>query len=480
MIFLRLLLIIYFTNAIDLYFERNTYEIFVSESTEIYTQISLIKAISSPSLSIQYELHGDINKTFYLNSATGELILLNHLDYETIPIYKLTIEARSSSSLITPCFGELIIHIININDNSPEINLVIYPSVLYELNTIKYDLNISSTPFATINIKDLDQSTENLSLTINDTQYFQIQLIRQTKNILIYLLSTKNNSQLIDQDYFYLGLNSCDNDQPLLCTNQTYKFQFKSNEYLCNLSFNQKNYIIDIKEDLPNKTLLMHKITNKFCENMIYSIDDTENFSIDSYTGDLFTMKNFNRTERSIYIIHLLINNNWKINIIVRILDQDGNIPFLINKNLVINRNQFFYANIFNSTLCRRQLIIENYFQFLSNCTIIPIIKPPKGQYLFHIELIQRINYHDTFLLELKEEQPLTFTQSQWSIIIPILIGILVILGAIIGVIIIIKQKHYQFDQLCPKNQVRLNFPFFFSFNNLVVFFLESFIIINR
>ena len=77
MIFLRLLFIIYFTNASYLYFERDSYEIYISESAQIYTKIGLIKATSSPSLSIEYELHGDTNKTFYLNSLTGELILLN-------------------------------------------------------------------------------------------------------------------------------------------------------------------------------------------------------------------------------------------------------------------------------------------------------------------------------------------------------------------------------------------------------------------
>ncbi|CAF3028644.1 unnamed protein product [Rotaria sp. Silwood2] len=71
-----------------------------------------------------------------------------------------------------------------------------YPSVLYESNKIKYDLNTYSTPLATINIKDLDESTKNLSLVINDTEHFQIQFVRQIKNGLItesiYILSTKN------------------------------------------------------------------------------------------------------------------------------------------------------------------------------------------------------------------------------------------------------------------------------------------------
>jgi hypothetical protein len=466
MIFLRLLLIIYFTNATYLYFDHDLYEIYISESTPIHTKIGLIKAISSPSLSVQYELHGDTNKMFYLNSLTGELILLNSTDYESISMYKLTIEAHSSST-IAPCFSELIIHILNVNDNPPEIHLIIYPSVLYESNIIKYDFETSSTPFATININDLDESTNKLSLLINDTEHFQIQLIRQIKNELIYILSTKNNSELIHQDYYYLSLYSCDNDQPLLCTNQTYIFHMKSNEYLCNLSFNQKNYLIDIKENLSNKTFLMHKITNKFCQNLSYSIDDTNNFYIDSNTGDLFTLSKFNRTEQSIYIIHLFINNYFQIKIHVRILDQYGNIPFLVHKYLIIDRNKFLFIHLFNSTLCRSQLMIENYFQLLSNCTITSLRQPPKGQYLFNIELKERLNYQDTFLLEINDEDEgvVTFTHSQWIIITPIILSILFVIGVIIGTIIIIKQKRYKFNQFCQDKQVRTNINLFSCFH---------------
>ena len=457
MILVRILLIVYFTHATYLYFDRKSYEIFINESTTIYTKIAVITATSSPTTPIQYELHGDTNRTFYLNSVTGELLLLKSVDYETTSMYKLTIEARSSST-IPPSFSKLIIHILNINDNRPEINLIIYPSVLYQSKTIKYDLNTSSTPFATLNVKDLDESTTNLTVNLNDTKHFEIQLIRRNTNNLIYILSTKNNSQLVRHDYYYFSINSCDNDQPSLCTNQSYKFHMKSSDYLCNLSFNQTTYIIDIKENSSYRIFLMDKITNKFCKNMIYSVDDTENFYINSYTGDLFTLKNFNRVEQSIYIIHIFVNNNDKIKIIVRILDRYDHIPFLTKKKLIISRKQFSLIHLFNSTLCRSQTLIENYFQLLTNCTIIPVRKPPPGQYLFTIKLKEQIDYQDTFLLELKEDQErlLTFTSTQWILIIPIIIGILLVLGLMtVLVIIIIKYKWYRFNQFCHVKEVR-------------------------
>ncbi|CAF4656637.1 unnamed protein product, partial [Rotaria socialis] len=121
-----------------------------------------------------------------------------------------------------------------------------------------------------------------------------------------------------------------------------------------------------------------------------------------------------------------------------------------------MNQRTFLSARLFNSTLCRPQAIIENYFQLLPNCTILSLMKPPSGQYLFNIELEQRINYKDTFLLELKEEQEhkLTFRNSQWiTIIISIIISILLVIGIIIVLIVIIKHDRYKCLQKCRVKQ---------------------------
>jgi hypothetical protein len=472
MILLRLLLIISFTNAV-FFFERDSYEFYISESAPIHTKIGFIKATSSSSLSsIQYELYGDINQTFQLNSSTGELILLNSLDYETITTYKLTIEARLST-IIAPCFTELTIHVLNTNDNPPEINLMFYPSVLFERNLLKYDLHTYSTALATINLKDIDESTKNLSLFINDTTHFQIQFVRQIKNGLItesiYILSTKNNSQLIEHEYYYLSLNACDNDQPLLWTNRSYKFHIKPNENLCQF---ENNSIIDIKENLSNRTLILNKLTNKFCQNLFYSIDDTKNFYIHSQTGYLYTSKIFKREEQSIYQLNLKgidqYNREIQKKLTIRILDEYGHIPFLIKKKFRSNRNKFFSIDLFNSTSCRYQSIIYNSFQLLTNCTLLKLSVPVQGKYLFYIQLNQKNNYEDTFLLELTSnlDESLLFIlmRSQWMIIIPIILAIFFILITIMCAIMIIRKRRY--NQIRHNKQVCCLFKSFISFSS--------------
>ncbi|CAF1386892.1 unnamed protein product [Adineta ricciae] len=449
-----LFLFISSTNGIFLFFERDSYEFFVSESAPINTKIGTIQATSSSSLSIRYELYGDINKTFYLNSTTGILTLSNTLDYETISIYKLTIEARALSSTVAPSFSEIVIHVLNTNDNPPDINVMFYPSVLTEGNVIKYDLNSNSTPLATINIKDLDESTNNLTLFINDTQHFQLQFVRQSKNGLItesiYILSTRNNPHLLKNDHYYLSLYSCDNDQPPLWTNRTYEFHLKPNENLC--QFNQTHYIIDIKENLPNRTLILPRLTNQFCQTMVYSIDDTKNFFIQSRTGDLYTSTMFDREEQSIYRLNLQavdqFNKTMKAMLTIRILDEYGHIPFLSLKKLRLNRREFSSIDLFNSTYCHYQTMVYSYFQLLSNCTLKKLSLPVQGKYLFSVQLNQKYNYEDTFLLELTSDSNETIfsnlVQSQWMIIIPIILSIFLILLLIICAAMIIRRQRYK------------------------------------
>lgn len=451
MILLRVFLFISLTHATYLYFEYPSYEISILESMEISTKLTRITAISSPQLSIRYALHTDTNETFALHAMTGELILLKSLDYERMSLYRLTIEARSSSS---SCFTELILHIININDHPPDIHLIIHPSIYYQTYWIALDETLPSISFATIHIKDRDSSTKNLTLMINDTEHFHIQSIRQSNNHLLYLLSTKTN---LSYSHYDLLVTSCDDDQPSLCTNEIYQFHFQSFEYLCELSFEQKFYQIDLEENLPRRSLVLQKIPNQFCRNVNYSIDDRDNFQLDLFNGELRTMKLFNRTERSIYSIHLLINNTWRIEILIRILDEDGNRPFLIQKIFRQSSHRFTSQQIFNSTSCHAQTILEKYFQFLENCTLISrgSSPPPQGRYYFRIQLDEYADYDDTFLLELHDDDDQlpsqrTSRHSLWIRIVIAHLGIFFVLISLILIrIMIIKQKFsIQFEQV--------------------------------
>ena len=434
-------LIFSFTDGFYLRFARPSYDVLVSESTGLSASIGRIEAIASPDLTLEYQLHGDTNGTFLLNASTGELTLVSSLDYERIPLYQLTIEARSSPPVVAPCFAELLIHLLNVNDHPPEIDLIAYSSS----KVIIYDLQRSSTPFATIHLKDRDESTKNLSLQLNDSEHFQLELLRQVKGGLLteslYILSTRNNQQLLDHQYsFGLLIHACDHDQPNLCSTRSSRWQLQSKVYRCYLSFPSSSPIIDINEDLSMHTLIFSPAINQSCEKISFALDDTRHFFVDSQTGDVYTSTPFNRTEQSLYRVHLLLDHALRIPLTIRVLDQIGRRPFLTRKHLRLSPQRFRQVHLSNSSTCHAATIVESYFQLLSNCTLRAlVIPPPAGRYRFTIDLKDRMDYQDTFVLELEEER-----SRAWVVVLCVSLLLLLLLIALVVISRRSLKKHRQ------------------------------------
>jgi hypothetical protein len=125
--------------------------------------------------------------------------------------------------------------------------------------------------------------------------------------------------------------------------------------------------------------------------------------------------------------------------------------------------------------------MIYNYFQLLTNCTLIKLSLPVQGKYLFYIELSEKNNYEDTFILELtsnfNENLLFTVIQSQWMIIIPIILGILLILIIILCAMMIIRKRQY--NQILHNKQVCF-FIEIFSLFIYLLFFIEIIITIKQ
>lgn len=409
-----LVLILYLTSSNltlatgqDLEFDRTSYDLFVLESTPMNSTLTFLTAKTKEPEEIEYRLHGDQNRTFYLNSSSGELILIKAIDYEKTSMFKLTIEARLSSMAVSPIFTQLNVRLLNINDNEPEINLI-----RHSAETIRFDFQTCSIAFATVHLKDFDSSTKHLSLSLDQTEEFQLKLLRENHGSFgheaIYVVSTTDHCLWKEhRRSTNLKFESCDNDSPILCSNRSYSFDFQSNDLICYLSFNVTTIYIDLVENLPVSSLIYSANRKNLCEKILFSIDDSKNFRIDPKTGDLTTLKMFNRTERSLYRLILSINRSFSIRINVRIIDAEGKKPFLTRKMFQISRRNFEQIQIFNSTLCRSKSLVEDFFEISSNCTVRSLVLPPPiGRFRFVVELNQTEEFRDEFLIEFFDENP--------------------------------------------------------------------------
>ncbi|XP_062941557.1 protocadherin beta-15-like [Cynocephalus volans] len=92
----------------------------------------------------------EISKTFAVNELTGDIRIIRKLDFEKIMSYEVDIKASDGAGLSGKC--TVIIHVVDINDNAPELTVASFASLVPE--------NSPETTVALFSIQDRD-SGEN-------------------------------------------------------------------------------------------------------------------------------------------------------------------------------------------------------------------------------------------------------------------------------------------------------------------------------
>ncbi|KAM6222707.1 protocadherin beta-8-like [Rhynchocyon petersi] len=93
-----------------------------------------------------FQVSEEINKTFEVNSITGEIRLNKQLDFETTQSYEVNMEARDAGSFSGKC--TVLVQVTDVNDNAPEISISALTSLIPE--------NSPETVVAVFSVSDLD------------------------------------------------------------------------------------------------------------------------------------------------------------------------------------------------------------------------------------------------------------------------------------------------------------------------------------
>ena len=168
-------------------FARESIDITVSEAillnSGVGPPIQATDADLPPHNSLRYRIiSGDRNpQTFAISSTTGQLTLVQTLDYETTPSFTLVIETQDSGGQIAPNFPVLNdtitvnIIVLDFNDNQPRLSQQTYTGTVQEAALIGGQVSLDST----ISCSDLDSgSNGDTSLHItsgNSNNSFAIQ-----------------------------------------------------------------------------------------------------------------------------------------------------------------------------------------------------------------------------------------------------------------------------------------------------------------
>ncbi|XP_049324727.1 protocadherin beta-16-like isoform X1 [Astyanax mexicanus] len=153
---------------------QTLYKVQVKENALIGTHLTTVNAVDADggvNGQVSYSI-GQANeaarKGFEVNSGTGEITLLQTLDFEKESSYLLYITAMDIGSLSDTC--KVMIDVVDENDNSPTIQLMSFS------HTIAEDSPLGNT-VAVINVEDADFGKNgDVQCKINDNIPFKIEL----------------------------------------------------------------------------------------------------------------------------------------------------------------------------------------------------------------------------------------------------------------------------------------------------------------
>ena len=146
------------------------------ENATISTLIATVFANDSdagPNAEIRYSffvstLTAEIETTFSINATTGEVMLISSLDRESVARYDIGLHAVDQGTLFSlGGTGELIVHVLDVNDNNPEFSKDVYVAPL-----LREDARIGDH---VITVVAVDQDEDySLTYTLQDPLKFAI------------------------------------------------------------------------------------------------------------------------------------------------------------------------------------------------------------------------------------------------------------------------------------------------------------------
>uniref|UniRef100_A0A7N8XA00 Protocadherin 2 alpha a 15 n=1 Tax=Mastacembelus armatus TaxID=205130 RepID=A0A7N8XA00_9TELE len=200
-------------------FSNDVYSVMLNENVPVETTVIQVNATDldeGPNGDIVYSFSNSVNqrllRIFDINPATGEIIVKGLINYEEKDKYE--IEIRASDKALAPLATEksVIIKIVDVNDNAPEIEVTSFSSSIPEDSR-------PGTTVALISVNDLDSGLNGKVIcSINEDVPFDLSPSLQDK---MFALVTKSPLDREKQSHYDLTITAKDAGQPPLSSDKT-------------------------------------------------------------------------------------------------------------------------------------------------------------------------------------------------------------------------------------------------------------------
>ncbi|XP_064875700.1 protocadherin gamma-C5-like isoform X3 [Oncorhynchus nerka] len=325
-------------------FENNVYKVSINENSPTGTFMVKLKATDNDegqNGEVKYTFGErtpeSVLSTFDINPDTGEMFLKGELDSESAANYEIDIAAKDKGIPEMEGHCSVLVEVIDLNDNPPEIVLTSKPSPVREDAP-------SGTVVALIGARDLD-SGNNGKVTLQLTKGHPFSLKPSFSNN--YALVT---SGVLDRESFSeynIEITATDSGSPPLTTKKTITvtiIDVNDNPP----KFSQSSYNVYLKENgLPGSMLSSVSASDlDFGDNakISYSILDSkaQDVSVSSYVymntdnGSIYSMHSFDYEKLKVFQILVQAKDHGSpslssnVTVHVFILDQNDNAPAVI------------------------------------------------------------------------------------------------------------------------------------------------------
>ncbi|XP_073342598.1 protocadherin alpha-8-like [Pagrus major] len=326
-------------------FSQEVYSVMLNENAPVGTTVIQVNATDldeGPNGEVVYSFTNSINqrllKLFDINPSTGEIIVKGLIDYEHKDKYEIEIQASDKGLAPLATEKSVIIKIVDVNDNAPEIEVTSFSSSIPEDSR-------PGTTVALISVNDLDSGLNGKMIcSISDDVPFTLSPSLKDK---MYSLVTKSPLDREKQSHYELTITAKDAGQPPLSSEKTISVvvsdvndnspEFSQSPYTFYVTEANEpgTSVFSVKafdrDENDNALISYHILRDGREENKLASF-----LNINSETGDILALKSFDFEVLKTFQFQVVatdsgappLSSNVTVNVFI--LDQNDNAPVIL------------------------------------------------------------------------------------------------------------------------------------------------------
>ncbi|XP_077061206.1 protocadherin-18a isoform X3 [Siphateles boraxobius] len=288
-----------------------------------------------------------ILETFKINSDDGHLTLMRKVDYESTNSFDIDVQAQDMGPNSMPAHCKVIIKVVDVNDNKPDISINLMSTGNEEIAYISETAPVDSF-VALVRVDDLDSGLNGeVECRLHGQGHFRLQKTYE-KN---YMIVTNVTLDREKRSEFSLTVIGEDKGSPSLSTIKRFTVQvqdendnaprFEKSRYEISKAENNSPgaYLSSVKASDPDMGL-NGQVSYSILESMIHGSSISTYVTIDPSNGDIYALRTFDREDVSqiSFLVQardsgsLSLRSN--VTVVLTVLDENDNRPVIMMPQL--------------------------------------------------------------------------------------------------------------------------------------------------